>query len=156
MLLKKLEEMSKRFEVVNELIQQPDLIKDQKKYKDTMREHSYLTNVMEAYEEYKKVLQGIEDSKLIITEEEDHDMKDMAREELKRLEEEQPVLENKIKMPSEIARETGYRTTQISAALIKMKEKNLVVCLNKNARKGRLYTTTDYGKEILRHYKNLI
>ena len=98
MLLKKLEEMSKRFEVVNELIQQPDLIKDQKKYKDTMREHSYLTNVMEAYEEYKKVLQGIEDSKLIITEEEDHDMKEMAREELKRLEEEQPVLENKIKM----------------------------------------------------------
>ncbi len=90
--------MSKRFEVVNELIQQPDLIKDQKKYKDTMREHSYLTNVMEAYEEYKKVLQGIEDSKLIITEEEDHDMKEMAREELKRLEEEQPVLENKIKM----------------------------------------------------------
>ena len=65
-------------------------------------------------------------------------------------------VENKIKMPSEIARETGYRTTQISAALIKMKEKNLVVCLNKNARKGRLYTTTDYGKEILRHYKNLI
>ena len=98
MLLKKLEELSKRFEVVNELIQQPDLIKDQKKYKDTMREHSYLTNVMEAYEEYKKVLQGIEDSKLIITEEEDHDMKEMAREELKRLEEEQPVLENKIKM----------------------------------------------------------
>ena len=98
MLLKKLEELSKRFEVVNELIQQPDLIKDQKKYKDTMREHSYLTNVMEAYEEYKKVLQGIEDSKLIITEEEDHDMKEMAREELKRFEEEQPVLENKIKM----------------------------------------------------------
>ena len=65
-------------------------------------------------------------------------------------------VENKIKMPSEIARETGYRTTQISSALIEMKEKNLVVCLNKNAHKGRLYTTTDYGKEILRHYKNLM
>lgn len=65
-------------------------------------------------------------------------------------------IENSIKMPSEISRETGYRTTQISGALIDLKEKNLVVCLNKNAHKGRLYTTTDYGKEIMRHYKNLI
>ncbi len=97
-MLKKLEEMAKRFAEVQELIQNPDLIKDQKKYKEIMREHSHLSSVMEAYEEYKTVLQGIEDAKVIITEEEDHDMKEMAREELKELEEKQPVLEEKIKM----------------------------------------------------------
>ena len=97
MLLKKLEEMAARYEEVNLLVQDADLIKDQKKYKEVMREHSHLTSVMEAYKEYKEVLQGIEDAKVIITEEEDHDMKEMAREELKELEERQPALEEKIK-----------------------------------------------------------
>ena len=54
MLLKKLEEKAKRYEEVNELVQDPDLIRDQKKYKDVMREHSHLTALMEAYDEYKK------------------------------------------------------------------------------------------------------
>ena len=98
MLLKKLEEKAIRYDEVNELVQDPDLIKDQKKYKDVMREHSHLSALMEAYAEYKEVLQGIEDSKMIITEEDDQEMKEMAREELRELEEKQPQLEDKIKM----------------------------------------------------------
>ena len=98
MLLKKLEEKAVRYEEVNELVQDPDLIKDQKRYKDVMREHSHLSALMEAYAEYKEVLQGIEDSKIIITEEDDQEMKEMAREELRELEEKQPQLEDKIKM----------------------------------------------------------
>lgn len=98
MLLKKLEEKAVRYEEVNELVQDPDLIKDQKRYKDVMREHSHLSALMEAYAEYKEVLQGIEDSKFIITEEDDQEMKEMAREELRELEEKQPQLEDKIKM----------------------------------------------------------
>ena len=98
MLLKKLEEKAVRYEEVNELVQDPDLIRDQKKYKDVMREHSHLTALMESYEEYKKVLQGIEDSKIIITEEDDQEMKELAREELRELEEKKPQLEDKIKM----------------------------------------------------------
>ncbi len=96
-MIKRLEQMAKRFAEVNEQIQDPDLVKDPKKYKDVMREHSHLSSVMEAYEEYKTILQGIEDAKLLITEEEDHDMKEMAREELKGLEEQKPKIEEKIK-----------------------------------------------------------
>ncbi|MCR5699133.1 MAG: peptide chain release factor 1 [Treponemataceae bacterium] len=97
-MLKKLEQMSQRFAEVEKLIADPELIKDQKKYKDVMREHSHLSSVMEAYEEYKTVLQGIEDAKLLITEEDDHEMKEMAREELKELEEKLPKIEGDIKM----------------------------------------------------------
>lgn len=96
-MIKRLEQMAKRFAEVNEQIQDPELVKDPKKYKDIMREHAHLANVMEAYEEYKTILQGIEDAKQLITEEEDHDMKEMAREELKGLEEEKPKIEEKIK-----------------------------------------------------------
>ena len=52
-------------------------------------------------------------------------------------------------MPSEIAKLTDLRTTQISNALHDLKEKNLVVCMNENARKGRIYQNTELGLEIL-------
>ena len=97
-LLKKLEQCEARFKEVSELVQSPDLVKDQKKYKDTMREHGYLSGVCELYDEYKKVLSGIEDAKILITEADDVDMKEMAREELHQLEERLPQLEEEIKL----------------------------------------------------------
>ena len=96
--LKKIDELDKRFVEVNEMVQDPDLVKDQKKYKDVMREHGFLTSVLETGHEYKKTLQGIEDAKVMITTEDDPDMKEMAREELKELEEKVPQLENELKL----------------------------------------------------------
>ena len=52
-------------------------------------------------------------------------------------------------MPSEIARITGYRTTQISNALHDLKERELVRCMNEDARKGRIYQNTPLGLMIL-------
>ena len=80
------------------MVLDPNLVKDQKKYKDTMRENGYLSELSELYAQYKKVLQGIKDAKEMITAEDDVEMKEMAREELKSLEEEQPKLEEEIKL----------------------------------------------------------
>nr|WP_318714954.1 peptide chain release factor 1 [uncultured Treponema sp.] len=97
-LIKKLDECEARLKEVQELIMNPDLVKDQKKYKDTMRENGYLTEVCELYAEYKKILQGIKDSTEMITMEDDVEMKEMAREELKALEEKKPQMEEQIKL----------------------------------------------------------
>lgn len=97
-LLKKLEECEKRYQEVQQLILDPNLVKDQKKYKDTMRENGYLSELSELYAKYKKVLSGIQEAKEMITNEDDAEMKEMAREELKSLEEEQPKLEEEIKL----------------------------------------------------------
>lgn len=97
-LLKKLDECEKRFKEVSELVMNPDLVKDAKKYKDTMREHGYLSEICALSTEYKKVLTGIQDAKEMITAEDDAEMKEMAREELKALEERQPKLEEEIKL----------------------------------------------------------
>lgn len=53
-------------------------------------------------------------------------------------------------MPSEIAKITGYRTTQISNTLHDLKEKKLVKCMNEDARKGRIYQNTELGLTILK------
>ena len=84
-LLKKLEECENRYKVVQEMVLDPNLVKDQKKYKETMRENGYLSELSELYAQYKKVLQGIKDAKEMITAEDDVEMKEMAREELNRL-----------------------------------------------------------------------
>ena len=97
-LIKKLDECEKRLKEVQQLVMDPDLVKDQKKYKDTMRENGYLTEVCELYAEYKKIIQGIKDSTEMITMEDDVEMKEMAREELKELEEKKPQMEDQIKL----------------------------------------------------------
>lgn len=97
-LIKKLDECEKRLKEVQQLVMDPDLVKDQKKYKDTMRENGYLTEVCGLYAEYKKIIQGIKDSTEMITMEDDVEMKEMAREELKELEEKKPQMEEQIKL----------------------------------------------------------
>ena len=54
-----------------------------------------------------------------------------------------------VKMPKEIAEDSGILQNHISNVLRQLKEKNLVVCLNPNVRKGRLYRLSDDGLEIL-------
>lgn len=55
-----------------------------------------------------------------------------------------------LKMPSEIAREIGAKTSQVSSALSDLKKQNLVVCVNEEVRKGRLYKCTELGKKLTR------
>ena len=97
-LIKKLDELDERFKVVSQTVQDPNLVKDAKKYKETMTEFGHLGEVTELGREYRKILQGIEDAKMMITAEEDAEMKEMAREELRELEERQPAMEEKIKL----------------------------------------------------------
>lgn len=58
-------------------------------------------------------------------------------------------LGNELKMPSEIAGELDLKTSQVSAALSDLRRKNLVVCINEEVRKGRLYKCTPLGLKVL-------
>lgn len=97
-LLKKLADCKTRFDELDAQIMNPDIVKDVAAYKDVMREHGHLAEVIALYDEYKKILKSIEDDTVMITNEDDHEMKEMAREELKMLEEQKPQLEEKIKL----------------------------------------------------------
>lgn len=55
-----------------------------------------------------------------------------------------------IKIPSAIAEDIGLRTNHVSNVLKDLKENDLVICLNEDARKGRLYKNTKLGLEILK------
>lgn len=82
----KLDDMVKKFNEVEKQIADPDVFSDQKKYKDLMVEYSFLKDIVETYAKYKELIQNISDAKEMIEIEEDQDMRDMAKEELKDLE----------------------------------------------------------------------
>lgn len=56
---------------------------------------------------------------------------------------------NNVKIPINIAKDSGIRTNHISKVLNELKSKEIVECINEEARKGRLYRLTDTGKEVL-------
>ena len=60
-------------------------------------------------------------------------------------------LEGEVKIPSQIARDSGIRTNHISKVLGELKDHELVECINPEVRKGRLYRLTDKGDIIVKN-----
>lgn len=82
----RLERLKIRFNEIETEIQNPNLLKDANRYKETMREHSYLANLMEEYARWKQYGAEIAGAKELVREADDVEMREMAREELKTLE----------------------------------------------------------------------
>lgn len=97
-ILEKLEGLVPRFEEVSTLITDPNVIADQKRYVQLTKEYKNLEDIMKARQEYINAVEGIEEAKEIIANEEDPEMKDMAREELSENEKKIPELEERIKL----------------------------------------------------------
>lgn len=96
-LLDKLDGLMSRFEEVSLLVTDPSVIADQQRFVKLTREYKELEDVLNARKEYIKCLQGIEEARIML-QEDDHEMREMAREELAECERLQPELEEKIKL----------------------------------------------------------
>lgn len=62
-------------------------------------------------------------------------------------------LEDDVKIPSQIAKDSEIRQNHISKVLAELKAHELVECINPEVRKGRLYRLTDKGDEIVKNLK---
>jgi len=82
MLQEKLQIVKQRFDEVSDLIIQPDIIADQKRYISLNREYKDLNALIEKREEYLSLLGNKEEAEAIISEEKDPEMLAMAKEEL--------------------------------------------------------------------------
>ncbi|MBQ8650461.1 MAG: peptide chain release factor 1 [Flavobacteriales bacterium] len=96
-LLEKLEGLKTRFDEVADLIIQPDVIADQKRYMDLGRQYKQLEKIMDVYKRYKNVLDNIDEAREIIREGGDAEMVEMARMQLEESEPQVLPLEEEIK-----------------------------------------------------------
>lgn len=92
----KLEALQARFEEVEQIVVDPDIHRDPKRYKETMQEHAYLAEVVEAYRAYLDVEAQLEESRALAEDESDPDMRDMAKEEIGELASKHEALEKQL------------------------------------------------------------
>ena len=97
-LLERLDGLVSRFEEVGTLITDPAVIADMKRFVKLNKEYHDLEKIVAARSEYIKMKDGIEEAKEILENEQDPEMKEIAKEELEICTTRIPVLEEEIKL----------------------------------------------------------
>ncbi len=96
-MLEKLQIVKQRFDEVSDLIIQPDIITDQKRYIQINKEYKDLRILMDKREEYLALTNNIEEAKEIIADGSDTEMVEMAKMEMDEAKERIPMLDEEIK-----------------------------------------------------------
>ncbi len=96
-MLDKLKIIKQKFDEVSDLIIQPDIITDQKRYIKLNKEYKDLSAVMKVADEYKGLINNIEEAKEIIADGSDEEMTEMAKMEMEEAMLRIPKLEEDIK-----------------------------------------------------------
>ena len=96
-MIEKLQIIQQRFDEVSDLIIQPDIISDQKRYVQLNKEYKDLRILTEKANQYKALTSNIDEAEEIINESGDVEMVEMAKIQLEESKEELPALEEEIK-----------------------------------------------------------
>ncbi|MCJ1779978.1 peptide chain release factor 1 [Mammaliicoccus sciuri] len=92
-----LEIVENRYEQLNELLSDPDVVSDTDKLRKYSKEQSDLQKTVDVYRTYKSVKGDIEDAKLMLNETSDKEEQDMLKEEINSLTKRVPELESELK-----------------------------------------------------------
>lgn len=91
----KLDELEIKYRELSEKLADPTLPQKQEAYKKVLREHGKLSRIVSLYGEYKANKDQIQETKILLEEETDREMVEMARDELEVLEEKsEKLIEN--------------------------------------------------------------
>ena len=94
----RLQELVNRYEELGVRLNEPQVIGDQVLWQRLMREHAGLMPLVETYRRYKRAKQDEEDAKLMLEEEKDEELRQMAKEELAESREAAAQLETELKI----------------------------------------------------------
>ena len=97
-LLTKLEAIHFRFIEVGNLITDPDIIADMKRYVKLNKEYRDLETLDETYKIYSNLLSNLKSARELLESETDDEMREMAKMEINELDEKRPILEEEIKV----------------------------------------------------------
>ena len=94
----KLDDLLVRYEEIMNELSEPGVADNQDRFRKLMKEQNDLAPIVEAYKEYKANNQAIEDSLVMLEEETDEEMKELAKEELSESKARVEELEQKLKI----------------------------------------------------------
>lgn len=97
-MIEKLNIVKQRFDEVNDLIIQPGVISDQKRYIELNKEYKDLRALMDVREKYMELVNNIKESEEIISDGSDPEMTEMAKLQMEEAKKEIPKLEEEIRI----------------------------------------------------------
>ena len=97
-MFEKIEELAAKYEELGVMINDPDVIADNAKWRELMKEYSDITPIVEKYNEYKQAKQTKQDALEMLESENEEDFKAMLKAELSEAKEKEEVLKNEIKL----------------------------------------------------------
>ena len=98
-MFEKFADLEERISDLEGQMSDPDLVTNQKKFQKVVKEHAHLTKLNVLYNGFRRVKQELAENKLIIRDEnEDPELKDLARAEIAELEEKEANLDQEIKL----------------------------------------------------------
>ena len=96
-MLEKIQIVKQRFDEVNDLIIQPDIISDQKRYVQLNKEYKDLKKIVDLGLKYESLMNNIDEAKDIISDGSDAEMLEMAKMQMEEAKAQVPELEEEIK-----------------------------------------------------------
>ena len=97
-ILQKLDGLTARFEEVSTLITDPEVIADRNRFVRLTKEYKGLEELLAAKRDYEQLLANLDEARSIVMNDDDPDLKEMAREEIAAGEARLPDLEEQIKL----------------------------------------------------------
>ena len=97
-ILERLEGVKNRFEEVGQLITDPSVISDMKRFIQLSREYRELEPIIDTFRKYKNILSNIQSAREMLAAEKDEEMREMAKAELDELTEKVEPLEEEIRV----------------------------------------------------------
>lgn len=97
-MLDKLQSLEDRYEELTELLSRPEVISDPARFQKYAKSHADLTGIVDVYREYKSVVRQLEETRFMLTEDQEEEFRQMLAEELTQLQENQVVLEHRLKV----------------------------------------------------------
>jgi len=96
-MLERIQIIRQRFDEVSDLIIQPDIISDQKRYVQINKEYKDLKKILERGEIYEELTSNINEAQEIIADGSDSEMVEMAKMQLEEAKEKLPEIEDEIR-----------------------------------------------------------
>ncbi|OGP72015.1 MAG: peptide chain release factor 1 [Deltaproteobacteria bacterium RBG_16_50_11] len=97
-MFEKLEDLERRYETLSHLLGQPEVISKQEEFQKAAKEYAELGKVVELYRRVKKVREEIRESQDLVNDEEDEEIRRLAKEEVQRLTEAKEKMEEDLRL----------------------------------------------------------
>ncbi len=97
-MLEKLDFIEKKYEELSRKISDPEIVADQNQWRNLVKEHSGIEEIVQVYRQYKRINREISDTEEIIKDSGDKELKEMAEAELEQLKDDLEQVTQRLKV----------------------------------------------------------